>query len=251
MSERSRSGKGRRADVFLVEEGFAASRAEAQAAIAAGKVRADGEIIAKPAQLLPDAVRVEYAAAHPYVSRGALKLIAALDRFAISPEGSVCLDIGASTGGFTDVLVARGATKVYAVDVGHGQLHEKLARDPRVVVLEGVNARGLNAAVIPEAPQLIVADVSFISLKLALPAALALAKSGARLIALIKPQFEVGRAKLGKGGIVKSETDRQQAVDDIAAWLTHAQGWIVEGTMETPIAGGDGNREYLIAARKP
>jgi 23S rRNA (cytidine1920-2'-O)/16S rRNA (cytidine1409-2'-O)-methyltransferase len=243
--------RGRRADVFLVERGFAASRSEAQAAIAAGLVRADGVTVAKPAQLLLKTMHVDYAPPHTYVSRGALKLIAALDEFTISPEGLVCLDIGASTGGFTEVLLERGAAKVFAVDVGHGQLREKLAKDSRVVVMEGVNARGLTAAQIPQAPHLIVADVSFISLKLALSSALTLVRPGARLVALVKPQFEVGRARLGKGGIVKDDDDRRAACDDIQTWLVQDQKWLVDGTMESPVAGGDGNREFLIAARKP
>lgn len=251
MTDPSRLDRGLRADVFLVERGFAASRSEAQAAIAAGQVRADGVTVAKPAQLISETMRVDYAPPHTYVSRGALKLVAALNEFAISPEGLVCLDIGASTGGFTEVLLERGATKVFAVDVGHGQLREKLAKDPRVVVMEGVNARFLTATQLPQSPQLIVADVSFISLKLALSSALLLAKSGARLVALVKPQFEVGRARLGKGGIVKSDDDRRAACDDIQTWLVQEQKWTVEGTMESPIAGGDGNREFLIAASKP
>jgi 23S rRNA (cytidine1920-2'-O)/16S rRNA (cytidine1409-2'-O)-methyltransferase len=249
VTESSRENRGRRADVFLVEKGFAASRSEAQAAIAAGHVHADGKPVSKSAQLLSDRAEIDYAPAHPYVSRGALKLIAALDHFAVSPNGLICLDIGASTGGFTQVLLERGAAKVYAVDVGHGQLHAKIASDPRVVSLEGVNARALEK--IPEPPMFIVADVSFISLKLALPAALALAASGATLIALIKPQFEVGRSKIDKGGLVKSEADRLAARDGIAARLADDQGWIVEGTMESPILGGDGNKEYLLAAKKP
>ena len=237
--------------MFLVERGFAASRSEAQAAIAAGHVRADGVAIEKPAQLLAPGTHVDYAPAHSYVSRGALKLAAALDRFSISPKGLVCLDIGASTGGFTEVLLARGAAKVYAVDVGHGQLHTRIAGDKGVVSLEGVNARGLSRDEISDAPDLVTADVSFISLTLALPAALALAKPGAGLVALVKPQFEVGRARLGKKGVVRSEADRQKALDDIDSWLSSVQGWRVEGTMKSPIEGGDGNREYLIAARKP
>jgi 23S rRNA (cytidine1920-2'-O)/16S rRNA (cytidine1409-2'-O)-methyltransferase len=250
VTESSRENRGRRADVFLVEKGFAASRAEAQAAIAAGQVRVDGRTVAKQSQLLSDAAQIDYEPAHSYVSRGALKLIGALDHFAISPKDLICLDIGASTGGFTQVLLERGAAKIYAVDVGHGQMHPKIANDPRVVSLEGVNARALDAAQIPGQPRLIVADVSFISLKLVLPAALALAAAGARLIALIKPQFEVGRSKIDKGGIVKSEADRIAARDGIAAWLAGEQGWIVEGTMESPIPGGDGNKEFLVAARK-
>lgn len=241
----------RHADVVLVERGLASSRSEAQAAIAAGSVRADGRRIEKPAQLLDEAASIDYAPAHGYVSRAALKLEAALERFNLSPRGLVCLDIGTSTGGFTEVLLGRGAAKVYAVDVGHGQLHSKLRGDPRIVLVERTNARALNAELIPEALQFLTVDVSFISLKLALPPALSLAASGARLVALVKPQFEIGRARLGKGGVVRDAHDRENAVQDIASWFATSQGWIVEGVMESPIAGGDGNREVLIAARKP
>lgn len=251
MTDGSPLKRGQRADVFLVDRGFAASRAEAQAAIAAGCVSANGKLIAKPAQLIADTAQIDYTPAHPYVSRGALKLIAALDRFGLSPEGLVCLDIGASTGGFTQVLLERGAAKVYALDVGHGQMHAKLAHDIRVVSLDGVNARELRAEQIPEPPDMITADVSFISLKLALRRALALAKPGAWLVALIKPQFEVGRERIGKGGIVKSESDRQAAREDIVSWLMREPGWNVEGVMESPVLGGDGNHEYLVVARKP
>ncbi len=245
------SGARRRADLFLVEHGFAASRAEAQAAIAGGLVQADGRTIVKPSQRLSAAARIAYVPSHPYVSRGALKLAAALDHFALTPQGLVCLDIGASTGGFSEVLLARGAAKVVALDVGHGQLHPKIAADPRVAIVEGLNARELTAAHVREAPQAITADVSFISLKLALPPALALARSGAWLVALVKPQFEVGRERVGKGGIVRDEADRRSACADIVAWLSCLQGWTVEGAMESPVVGGDGNREFLVAARKP
>lgn len=241
----------RRADIVLVERGFASSRAEAQAAIAAGTVKANGRTIEKPAQLLHRTATIDYAPAHEFVSRGALKLAAALDRFGLSPDGLVCLDIGASTGGFTQVLLARGAAMVYAVDVGRGQLHPTIRDDPRVVALEGINSRALNAEVIPDPPQFATIDVSFISLKLALPSALSLAAPGSRLIALVKPQFEVGRTYIDKGGIVRDVRARQSACDGIAAWIGVSQGWIVEGRMESPISGGDGNREYLIAARKP
>ncbi len=237
--------------MLLVERGFAASRSEAQAAIAAGRVSVDGVTLEKPAQMLCADARVDYAPAHPYVSRGALKLAAALDRFAISPEGLICLDIGASTGGFSEVLLERGAAKVFAVDVGHGQLHPKIAGDKRVVRLDSVNARALTSNEITDAPDVVTADVSFISLKLALPAALDLAKPGGQLVALVKPQFEVGRTRLGKKGIVRSEADREHALREVGTWISSVAGWTLEGTMESPIAGGDGNREYLIAARKP
>jgi 23S rRNA (cytidine1920-2'-O)/16S rRNA (cytidine1409-2'-O)-methyltransferase len=239
-----------RADVFLVENGYAATRAEAQAAIAAGTVRANGRDVVKPSQTLNANMTIAYAPAHPYVSRGALKLVAALDRFALSPEGLVCLDIGASTGGFSQVLLERGAARVFAVDVGHGQLHDKIANDARVISLEGVNARELSPVVLGEEVQAIVADVSFISLKLALPRALAMAAPGAWLVALVKPQFEAGKENIGKGGIVRDEALQIAARDDIARWLGEQPGWAGLGAMDSPIAGGDGNREFLIAAKK-
>ncbi len=237
-----------RADVYLVDHGFAASRTEAQAAIRAGTVTANGKRIFKPAEAVEEGADIAYVKAHPYVSRGALKLLAGLDHFDLSPEGLTCLDIGASTGGFTEVLLERGATRVYAVDVGHGQLRQKLMDDPRVVSLEGTDARGLTVAHIPTPPQAIVADVSFISLKLALPAALALAK-GAWLVALVKPQFEAGRAAVGKGGIVKDEAAQSESVAAVIALLKKHK-WTVLGTIDSPIDGGDGNREFLVAARQ-
>jgi 23S rRNA (cytidine1920-2'-O)/16S rRNA (cytidine1409-2'-O)-methyltransferase len=237
-----------RADVFLVEQGYAKTRAEAQEAIAAGKVFDGGRPVLKASQRLNATSRIRYERAHPFVSRGALKLVAALDRFALSPHGLVCLDLGASTGGFSEVLLARGATRIYAVDVGHGQLDPKIANDPRVVSLERTNARDLKP--LADAPEAVVADLSFISLKLALPRALSMATSGAWLVALVKPQFEVGPAHVGKGGIVRDEDVRHAALADIAAWLSSVDGWSVAGTMESPVKGGDGNREFLLAARK-
>lgn len=174
----------------------------------------------------------------------------ALDHFAIAPASGVCLDVGASTGGFTDVLLSRGATRVYAVDVGNNQLAWKLRQDPRVVVLERTNARTLNREQIPEPIDLVVADVSFISLTLVLPAALALTAPGARLVALIKPQFEAGRDQVGKGGIVRDPAVRQQVCERIENWLAAQPGWQVMGLTESPITGADGNVEFLIAARK-
>src|SRR5215831_8273597 len=198
-----------RADVFLVSHGFAASRAEAQAAIRAGRVKADGNLITKAAQKLSGSMNISYKPAHPYVSRGGVKLAAALENFGISPQGKVCLDVGASTGGFTQVLLERGARRVYAVDVGHGQLHAKIAADPHVTKLEGVNARDLTSALVPEPPQLIVADVSFISLKLALPPALSLAARDCSAVLLVKPQFEIGQWGKSKTGVVKDEVLRE------------------------------------------
>jgi 23S rRNA (cytidine1920-2'-O)/16S rRNA (cytidine1409-2'-O)-methyltransferase len=239
-----------RADVFLVEHGYAKSRTEAQSAIRSGHVRINGQIVHKPSfQMAPDA-SVEYVKPHPYVSRGAIKLAAALDHFGLSPSGQVCVDIGSSTGGFTEILLERGARRVYASDGGHGQMAAKRKRDVRVTTREGVNARDLSAEHVPESPQVIVADVSFIGLKLALPPALAMAAEGAWLVALVKPQFEVGRFAVGKGGIVKDADAQHAALSDITNWLNGVNGWTVLGSIESPIEGGDGNREFLLAAKK-
>lgn len=239
-----------RADTFLVAHGYAASRAEAQAAIKAGRVSADGKAVAKPAQMLHEGQHVVFEREHPYVSRGALKLIAALDHFGLSPKDRVCLDIGASTGGFTQVLLERGAKCVFAIDVGHDQLHKTVAADPRVISYEGVNARDLTADIVTDAPQAIVIDVSFISLMLALPRALDMAARGAWLVALVKPQFEVGREHVGKGGIVRDPAAGLAAAERVAEWLASIDGWQVHGLIDSPIQGGDGNREYLLAAVK-
>jgi 23S rRNA (cytidine1920-2'-O)/16S rRNA (cytidine1409-2'-O)-methyltransferase len=241
---------GIRADLFLVENGYAKSRAEAQAAIGAGSVTADGRTVSKSSQTITADMQIAYAPVHPYVSRGALKLIAALDRFDLSPKDRICLDIGASTGGFTEVLLERGARSVFAVDVGHGQLHAKIASDPRVVSLENTNARDLSLVVLGEQPQALVADVSFISLTLALPRAMAMAAKDAWLAALVKPQFEVGKENVGKGGIVRDEAMQRAALDAIVTFVSAQKGWTVLGTMDSPITGGGGNREFLIAARK-
>lgn len=236
-----------RADVFLVEHGFAASRAEAQAAIRAGNVTASGKPIAKPSQDIADGADIAYAPAHPYVSRGALKLIAALDAFALTPEGLTCLDIGASTGGFSQVLLERGAKKVFAVDVGRGQLHDRLRNDKRV---ENCEATDMRHFAIPENITAIVADVSFISLKLVLAPVLAAITHPAWLVALVKPQFEAGRDAVGKGGIVKDAAVQDAVLQDMVTWLGAQPGWTVLGTMDSPITGGDGNREFLMAARR-
>ena len=237
-----------RADIFLVEHGYARTRAEAQEAIAAGKVFDGGRLVLKPSQRLNETSRIKYERAHPFVSRGALKLAAALNHFDLSPRGLVCLDLGASTGGFSEVLLMHGAKKIFAVDVGHGQLDPKIARDPRVVSMERTNARDLKP--LAPSPQAIVADLSFISLKLALPAALEMAARGAWVVALVKPQFEAGRESVGKGGVVRDETVQDAVLTDIAAWMPTNRRWTVIGTMESPVRGGDGNREFLIAARK-
>jgi 23S rRNA (cytidine1920-2'-O)/16S rRNA (cytidine1409-2'-O)-methyltransferase len=239
----------RRADLLLVERGLFDSRAKAQAAIAAGRVSAGGAVLRKASDMVRADAEIVAEAAHPYVSRGALKLVAALDAFAIDPARRVCLDLGASTGGFTEVLLAPGAARVYAVDVGQGQLHPKIAADPRVIGLERTDARRLDRTLVPEPIDLLVADVSFISLKLALPAALALLGPAADMAALVKPQFEAGRAHVGRGGIVRDEAVHQAVCEDIETFLRQ-QGFSVLGTIPSPILGGEGNREFLIGARR-
>lgn len=240
-----------RADRLLVARGLLPSRTQAQEAIEAGRVFSAGRPVTRPAEILPEDAPLEVSPpAHPYVSRGGLKLAYALDHFGIDPDGAVALDLGASTGGFTDVLLRRGVRRVYAVDVGHGQLAPAIRNDPRVIALEGVNARNLTTAEIPEPLGLIVCDVSFISLLLALPPALDLVRPGGHLVALIKPEFEVGPGGVGKGGIVRNPAVRDAARARIADWLADRPGWTVEGTVESPIAGGDGNREFLLAARR-
>ena len=239
----------KRIDLLLVERGLFDSRARAQAAIAAGRVTVDGRVVAKPSEGVDEDAVLTAEAAHPWVGRGGLKLDHALTLWPVPVEGRVALDVGASTGGFTQVCLSRGAARVYAVDVGRDQLHGALAGDPRVVELSGTDARTLDAALIPQAPDLIVTDVSFISLAKALPAALALAGPGADLVALVKPQFEAGRDRVGKGGIVKDEAVRRETLDDVAIWLEE-QGWTVRETADSPITGGDGNAEFLLWARK-
>lgn len=238
-----------RADLLLVVRGLAESRAKARAAIEAGGVTADGRPVTRASELLAGDADIVAAPAHPWVGRGALKLVHALDLWPIAVEGRVALDVGASTGGFAEVCLSRGAARVYAVDVGRGQLHPRLATDPRVVSLEATDARDLTPTLVPEAPGLIVADVSFIGLAKALPAALALAAPGCDLVALVKPQFEVGPGRVGKGGIVSDPAARQAALAHVVDFLA-ASGWTVRATADSPIEGGDGNREYLLWARR-
>jgi 23S rRNA (cytidine1920-2'-O)/16S rRNA (cytidine1409-2'-O)-methyltransferase len=237
----------KRADILLVERGVFDSRARAQAAIAAGLVSVGGFALGKASEPIPDDADIEARAPHPYVSRGGVKLASALDAFALDPVGLACLDVGASTGGFTDALLKRGAAKVIAVDVGRGQLHARLATDPRVRFLEGLDARALTLQHIGEAPDAIVCDVSFISQRLVLPHVLRFAASEAWLVSLIKPQFEAGRAEIVKGR-VKSEAALRQACSDVGACV-EAQGWKVIGLIPSPIPGGAGAKEFLIAAR--
>jgi 23S rRNA (cytidine1920-2'-O)/16S rRNA (cytidine1409-2'-O)-methyltransferase len=240
----------RRLDALLVERGLVETRSKAQALIMAGLVWSGDRRLDKPGMLLPAETQIELKGRdHPWVSRGGLKLVRALDHFSLDPAGAVALDVGASTGGFTDVLLARGAARVYAVDVGYGQLAAKLRDDPRVVVLERVNARSLTRAEVPEPIDLIVCDASFIGLEVVLPAALALAAERAGLVALIKPQFEVGKGRVGKGGIVRDQALRREVCDRIIAWLDAQPGWRVAGLIESPILGADGNQEFLVYAR--
>jgi len=237
-----------RADRLLVERGLFDSRAKAQAAISAGLVRANDALVRKASEEIPADARLSASAAHPYVSRGGVKLAAALDHFGFDPKGRFCLDVAASTGGFTEVLLARGAAKVYAVDVGRAQLHASLRARPELVVLEEADIRNLTPAQLGAAPDLVTIDVSFISLKLVLPAALALAKAPGQLVALIKPQFEAGRAAVKKG-VVRDPAVHQAVCDDIAAFVT-SLGCRVLGIIPSPIAGGDGNAEFLLGAAR-
>jgi 23S rRNA (cytidine1920-2'-O)/16S rRNA (cytidine1409-2'-O)-methyltransferase len=236
----------RRADRLLVERGLFDSRTNAQAAIAAGLVTADGAPVNKASDEISAEAALSAQAAHPWVSRGGVKLAAALDHFSFDPAGHVCLDVGASTGGFTQVLLARGARRIYAVDVGSGQLHPSLRDEPTVTAFEATDIRSLAADRLPEPPDFVTADVSFISLKLVLPPALSLARMPARLVALVKPQFEAGRRHLKKG-IVRDPQIHAAVCDDIAAFVS-SLGWTVAGIMPSPIAGGDGNREFLLGA---
>ncbi len=239
----------KRADVLLVERGLFASRTRAQAAIAAGLVTADGVPLRKASdEVAPDAA-LQAKADHPWVSRGGVKLGVALDHFGFDPAGRVCLDVGASTGGFTEVLLSRGARRVYAVDVGRGQLHARLRGNPAVVSLEETDLRALDPARLGELADFVTVDVSFISLKLILPALDRRVRNPAHLIALIKPQFEAGRRHLKKG-IARDPAVHSAVCDDIAAFAV-SLGWAVAGVIPSPIEGGDGNREFLLAAHRP
>ncbi|MFV2071905.1 MAG: TlyA family RNA methyltransferase [Thermoanaerobaculales bacterium] len=238
-----------RLDVELLERGLAPSRARAQALIIAGKVQVDGLVVNKAGTPVRPEASIEVATPdHPYVSRGALKLVAALDAFSISPQGIDCLDVGASTGGFTDLLLERGARRVIALDVGRGQLDWKLRTDPRVVVMEGVNARHLGEVELPFSVTLATVDVSFISLKMVVPALLSHLKPPGWLVCLVKPQFEAGRQQVGKGGIVRDESIRRGAVDATVAALEDL-GLERVGVLPSPIRGQKGNLEELAVFR--
>ena len=243
-----------RADKLLVARGLFESRARAQAAIEAGLVSANGAPVRKASELVPADAQIESSASHPYVSRGGVKLAAALDAFAIDPLGQICLDVGSSTGGFTDVLLKRGAAHVFAIDTGRGQIHASLHGHDAITLMEGVDVRTVLPGHLtchggPVSPAFAVIDVSFISLTLVLPAVAGLLAPAARIVALVKPQFEVGRGHIGKNGLVKDESARLSAVVTAEAAVTGA-GFRLAGQMQSPITGGEGNVEYLVAATR-
>lgn len=246
-------GKKRRVDLLLVERGLAESRARAQALVLAGAVVAGEARVDKPGQLVDSEVALrlkEGAAPQKYVSRGGLKLEKALDAFEVDPRGKTCADLGASTGGFTDLLLQRGAARVHAVDVGYGQLHPRLRSDPRVVVHERTNARNLTLQDLGERVDLAVADLSFISLRLVLPAVKGILRPGGDAVLLVKPQFEVGKGEVGKGGVVRDDAKRRAALETVKA-AALALGFEALGEAESPIEGPAGNREWLLALRLP
>jgi 23S rRNA (cytidine1920-2'-O)/16S rRNA (cytidine1409-2'-O)-methyltransferase len=237
-----------RVDVLLVERGLFESRSRARAAIEAGLVTANDKMIAKPSEMVPADAVLQAQPAHPYVSRGGVKLAGALERYPIDIEGHVCLDVGASTGGFTEVLLANGAAIVFAIDVGRGQLHRSLRGHPNVVSMEETDIRSLEGKRLPARPDVVVIDVSFISLKLVLPVALSLAAAPMHLLALIKPQFEA-QGKHAKGGIIRDAAVHAQVCDDIAAFAASLGCGDIE-VFPSPITGGDGNAEFFLGARR-
>ena len=238
----------KRADVLLVERGLFESRARARAAIEAGLVLADGKVVAKPSDIIAPDAALSAEPAHPYVSRGGVKLAGALEHYPIDIEGHVCLDVGTSTGGFTEVLLANGASLVFAIDVGHGQLHPSLHDHPKIMSMEGTDIRSLEGKRLPARPDVVVIDVSFISLKLVLPVALSLAAAPMHLLALIKPQFEA-QGKHAKGGIIRDAAVHAQVCDDIAAFAASLGCEDIE-VFPSPITGGDGNAEFFLGARR-
>jgi 23S rRNA (cytidine1920-2'-O)/16S rRNA (cytidine1409-2'-O)-methyltransferase len=243
--------KKQRLDQMLVDRGLAESRTRAQALVLSGNVFAGDKRLDKPGTAFPVDTELRVKGRdHPWVSRGGLKLAHALEAFGLSPEKMTAIDVGASTGGFTHVLLENGAAKVYAVDVGHGQLAWSMRQDERVVVLERLNARHLTAEHIPEPVDWVVCDASFIGLATVLPAALALTKPGARLVTLIKPQFEAGREHVGKGGVVRDPAVHAAVCQRVQEWV-EAQGWQVQGIVESPIKGPEGNVEFLLSAERP
>ena len=251
MSDHTKAPQKIRVDLALVERDLVESRTRAQALIMAGKVFSGTVRIDKPGTLIATDAPLELRGRdHPWVSRGGIKLDHALNHFEIDPKGATCLDIGASTGGFTDVLLTRDAARVYAIDVGHGQFDWRLRQDERVVVMEQTNARHISRAEMPDEIGLIVCDTSFIGLETVLPAPLSLAAGAAILVALIKPQFEVGRGQVGKGGVVRDEALHLEVCERISKWLDGLPGWQVRGVTESPITGPKGNKEFLIAAHR-
>ncbi len=244
------AGSRLRLDQLLVERGLAESRARARALVLEGRVTSGGRRLDKPGHPVATDLPLEVAEGMPWVSRGGHKLAHALEHFAVDARDRTALDIGASTGGFTDVLLQAGARRVYAVDVGYGQLAWKLRNDPRVVVLERTNARHLTREQVPEPVDLLVCDASFISLEKILPAPLALAAPEAVLVALVKPQFEVGKGRVGKGGVIRDPALHAEVCERIRHWLEAETGWQVAGITESPITGPKGNREFLICARR-
>ncbi|MBT5242416.1 MAG: TlyA family RNA methyltransferase [Rhodospirillaceae bacterium] len=245
------AAKKTRLDQLMVERGLAESRTRAQAMIMAGAVYSLEKRLDKPGhQVAVDIALTVRSKDHPWVSRGGLKLAHGLAHFSLDPTGLTAIDVGVSTGGFTDVLLSHGAAKVFAVDVGYGQLDSKLRDDDRVVVLERTNARHLTAEHIPESVDLVVCDASFIGLRTVLPAAMALTKSHARLVALIKPQFEVGKGRVGKKGVVRDPELHEEVCVMISAWLDDQPNWAVLGIVESPITGPEGNKEFLIGAQR-
>lgn len=241
----------RRVDQLLVDRGLVESRTKAQALIMAGLVFSGERRVAKAGDQVPEDAPLQVRGQeHPWVSRGGCKLAHAIEHFGLSPEGRTCLDVGASTGGFTDVLLTHGAKHVYAVDVGHGQLAWKLRSDPRVTVLEKCNARYLDNTTIPEAPSVVVCDASFIGLRTVLPAALALTTENAWAVALIKPQFEAGRDQIGAKGVVRDPAVHDAVCETIFSWWSALPGWKVLGIEPSPITGPEGNKEFLIAAQR-
>jgi 23S rRNA (cytidine1920-2'-O)/16S rRNA (cytidine1409-2'-O)-methyltransferase len=252
MNPETRTAAKLRLDDLLVRRGLFATRSRARDAVGRGAVSVAGAVITKAGHAVADDVAIEVSdPASAYVSRSALKLAAALDHFGIDPAGKTALDVGASTGGFTQVLLMRGAAHVFAIDVGHGQLHETIRTDPRVTSIEGLNARDLDGRHLERLrPDIVVADVSFISLRLAMPPALELARPGSMCVLLVKPQFEVGRDHIGKGGLLRDAADGKRAADDLREWLDAQRGWRATGLIDSPIKGGDGNAEFLLAGRK-
>lgn len=247
------TGKTQRLDLLLLSRNLFASRSRARDAVERGTVTVDGKVVTKPSATVAETAEIGIDdPAKAYVSRAALKLVAALDGFGLSPEGRTCLDVGASTGGFTEVLLKRGAAHVISVDVGHGQMHERLKANPRVTNIEGLNARAMTRDDIGGAAfSMVVSDVSFISLKLALPPALEMAEPGSLAVLLVKPQFEAGREAISKAGLLKQPETAPAVAADLETWFVRDMGWNSLGLMPSPIAGGDGNHEFLLAGTKP